>query len=79
MTVDLESDDKTWIVLLNGFVTILRTHNSASNNVYFSSLKSALRVVYQGHDAQTHFVGDDKARETKSILVPMDIAKLLLK
>jgi hypothetical protein len=79
MTVNLNSEDKTWITHLNGFLAILRTHNSVSNNACFSSLKSALRIVCQGHDAQEDFAGGDKARETKSILVPMDVAKLRLR
>jgi hypothetical protein len=79
MTVGLEPDDKTWIVHLNGFLTILRTHYSTSNHACFSSLKNALHIVCQGHEAQTNFAGDGRPRETKSIFVPMDIAKLRLR
>jgi hypothetical protein len=78
MIVNLDSDDKTWLVHLDGFLAILRQWQPGSSEAPIFTLIHALRILERGHNAYASaatLVTDDLE---KAFLL-MDIAKLQLR
>lgn len=78
MTVNLDANDKTWVVHLDGLLAILRRQQLRGSEAWISTLIHALQILKRGDDAYVSLssIATD-THETTSLLT--DIAKLRLR